>query len=286
MRKLLKGLLTLSVVILIFPGCSILGFGDRGGKTGGFVDRSNPLAPKTIKSKDIDLFEYKFFMHWPKQRYGRETIYSHCEFTIERKEDGAHCSGGAYNEWGDDSFDVEFVAPLSSLDRLHQILDRHKAAGWNGHHKQTIGIPEGLGGELYVRYVSGEKISVYDNAGPVMSGLGTAEIYDLFIDLALEYDPELLASGDKDWELYKFLHHRLETEDGMYALEFTHDKVSIYENGELAAQEEYVVVGDEAPFQIQYKRSNFPRFSWLEWEAGRLVVVIIGEDNLEFFPVS
>lgn len=161
-------------------------------QTGGHVDYSDPNAPKTIESKEITSFTYSFFIHSSDYEWDfddesyREILYNNCTFSLEREEEGARCIGSGYSQYGDDTFDFEFLADLSALDDLQSIIDQYKLATSNGIHERTIGIPEGLGADLTVKYASGERIDAYDNAGPVINKDANLALYNFFIDLARE----------------------------------------------------------------------------------------------------
>lgn len=272
MKRIFLAVGILAVIALLFVSNYIKqNIDELAGKTGGFVDSTRRNAPKTIYSKELTSFYYSFSIHWPTQRFGRETIYTHCTFSLDREEEGARCIGSGYSEWDDNAFDFEFVVPLSTLDDLHRIVDEHRVVLNNGTHRRTIGIPEGLGGEIRIKYASGEGISAYDNAGPVTTDIATVTLYDFFIDLAMEQEQGLIDSGDVDWELYKLLHHRLETADGKRAVVFTKSEAFIYEDGELITQGEYVVIGDELPLQIAGKETRLSPYFYFTWDGEKLI---------------
>ena len=144
---------------------------------GGRDDHYVSNAPLVIQSKDIKAFECEYY------RPNFSNRYHNCFFKLERFDDKAVVSIQTY--WNQQRVaDVTFDAPLSSLDRLHAVIDEHELAKKNGIYNHTNGLPPGLGIEFDAEYMSGEKISFRDNSDSLLSTLADIDLHDLFFDLA------------------------------------------------------------------------------------------------------
>lgn len=68
-------------------------------------------------------------------------------------------------------------SPFPALTRL---VREHDLARDNGFHSRTHGLPENFGGDVDIRYASGERISFSDNQTPILSPKAGQEIVTLF----------------------------------------------------------------------------------------------------------
>ncbi|MGI6168722.1 MAG: hypothetical protein ACOYI4_03260 [Christensenellales bacterium] len=190
--KWLGMLVAALVVCLLFAGCyeKEKDASEFGG-TGVVRDWTNPDAPKSITSKEINLFEYEFNCDFFRY-YGRMNQYDYCSFSLVRQQEGALCTGWGYGE-GDAAFEFEFVAPLSSLDALQALVFEYDLAKANGTDVTVEGIPEHMGSRLSVEYASGESIYAYDNRSGVMGGTASLALFDLFLGLAGDAGDDFLS---------------------------------------------------------------------------------------------
>ncbi len=185
--KILYILIPLLILSTIFFGCvffrNLNDFGFSG--TGGSYDYSKRFAPKTIKSKEITSFEYKFPISGLGEWNTRKIRLTRCDFTLIRNGEKAQCTGiGEYHS--EIKFDFDFNTDSSALEKLQVLVDEHNLARENGIDKGKYGIREGYDSRLRIIYASGEKIFAADNSGSVLSDQANIDIYDFFMDLARE----------------------------------------------------------------------------------------------------
>lgn len=163
---------------------------------GSSYDYTDPDAPKTIESKEIISFEYEFPAADLNEQKDRDIPYEICTFTLTRETDNAICAGHS-SGYADEVFDFEFSVPLSTLDDLQVIVDRHDLAQVNGIDKGIQGIPPFYATHLSVKYASGESIYASDNSAHVLPLDATAELYDFFLALAKAKDSSLMYSDEE-----------------------------------------------------------------------------------------
>ena len=79
---------------------------------------------------------------------------------------------------------------------LVALVKEHKLAKNNGRHSNTAGLPENFGGEVDIRYASGERIDYSNNQCPILSLEATAAIAKVF-DSAFENGEIPLPDADE-----------------------------------------------------------------------------------------
>lgn len=140
--------------------------------TGGTTDQTDPNAPKTIESKEIERFEATFCLagEWSEGR--TDQFYT---FTVENNRKGAMVAAekvtGA-NTFASDAF----------LTQLQNIIDAYRLVENNGVYRVTAGLaPEYQECSVYVEYISGEKLTFTVNNDP--DAEWAKAVYLLFADL-------------------------------------------------------------------------------------------------------
>ncbi len=122
--------------------------------TGMMIDRSNPNAPKVIKSKDIKSFSTDFMY------YGDETGLRPNYFSAKKQDDGKVKIVASF-----DKASLEAIVEPEFLVRLQDVIDDNKLAGWNGEYKVTSGLPDEPT-NFVCRYESNESLYFTFNANP------------------------------------------------------------------------------------------------------------------------
>ena len=123
---------------------------------GGVVQRVNTNAPKTIKSKQIIIFECKFstlaFLDLDEEIGNRVYI---LEARLENESvNGRYCHRSRF----ENNVDVKFKAEKSFMECLQRIIEEHNLAKNNGVCYKVKGLPDMYGAKLMVDYASGERI--------------------------------------------------------------------------------------------------------------------------------
>ena len=95
---------------------------------GGLSDYTDPNAPKVIVSKEVKSFECEF-----------EYLY-HCILKFMRQEDGVLCTGNIYDPFGTYDSNLEFIAPLKTLEDLQAIVEEYNFAVFNGINRKVNGL--------------------------------------------------------------------------------------------------------------------------------------------------
>ena len=152
---------------------TILAFGLFGCKkerpiSGGTTDKSDPNAPKEIKSKDIAEFKVNFSLDTRKNINGDSFYY----FVIKNDDNGVLTA--FENRLG-----ISHEADEELLNGLQEIIDKYRLVLYNGVYRVTAGLPpEYQSRTLNVIYKSGEALNYTENNNP--SEKWTAAVYDLF----------------------------------------------------------------------------------------------------------
>ena len=124
--KLFYNLIPILLITLLVTGCSFIRDKIPGMQgTGGSYDYSNPKAPKTIKSKDIESFEYSFATYGINENQDRNIPYERCSFSLEVDEEGVLCKGWGGGYRGG-NFKFEFITDSSALQDLQAIIDKRE----------------------------------------------------------------------------------------------------------------------------------------------------------------
>ena len=140
-------------------------------------------APKKIASKEMVLFDISSVL-------GRTILKSDCEAeTIHAfSAFAAPCFGGSflyletvpqYGRSGGKNGEWALVSN-NVFPELCALIDKYDVAERNGYHSKTHGLPENFGGEVDVRYASGERISFSDNQTPILKTDFGLAVVDLF----------------------------------------------------------------------------------------------------------
>ena len=125
---------------------------------GGVTDRTDPNAPKVIRSKDIATYSAHFFLQgeWtPGHQQG-------CAYTFTIRPDDKGVLMVTESE-------LKLSAPADKelLQKLQRIIDDEKLAKENGYYRVTAGLPpEFQPCHFNVNYASGEKLTFTKNNDP------------------------------------------------------------------------------------------------------------------------
>ena len=170
---LLMGLLLSALALFTLCGCidlSLTGIGQRP-ESGGVTDKTNPRAPKEIKSKEITEFRTNIVLlgEWS---YGREN--AEYIFNIKNNEEGVLTAS-------EETTGVSFPADEALLTGLQEIIDEQRLAVKNGYYRVTAGLPpEYQQFTFEAVYASGESIKFTSNNNPEAEW--AKKIYLLFAD--------------------------------------------------------------------------------------------------------
>ena len=151
--RIISAALIVALGVPLFSACSLF---EPEPVCGGTTDRTDPKAPKVIKSKDIKEFYASFYLagEWMRGVDG-------AEFTFEVKQDG---DGYIASETENG---ISYPADKEFLSSLQTVIDEEKLAGNNGVWRVTAGLPpEYQKCTLSVAYESGEKLSFTKNNDP------------------------------------------------------------------------------------------------------------------------
>jgi len=143
------------IISMLLSALAFFGLSGCRQEKGGVTDHTNPLAPKTIVSKDISEF-YATFCLAGEWSPGRDTIF----YTFEVKPDAAGVLTASESAAG-----VSAPADDALLTAVQQVIDAHGLAALNGEYRTTAGLPpEYWPCTLTARYASGEKLTfTHDN---------------------------------------------------------------------------------------------------------------------------
>ena len=145
---------------------------------GGVVQRVNTNAPKTIKSKQIIIFECKFstlaFLD------SDEEIGNRVYILEARLENGFVNGRYRHRSRFENNVDVKFKAEQSFMECLQRIIEEHNLAKNNGVCYKVKGLPDMYGAKLMVDYASGERIYTSNNQDNFLSVSAIKEMLRLF----------------------------------------------------------------------------------------------------------
>ena len=155
------------------------------GTCGGTTATLDTNAPKEITSENMILFDVTSALNPPRELYGApDKTVGYISAYAANSGAGTFlfletCAGhfrrGERN--GGWAYVKENVMP-----KLAELTRECGLAKKNGFHSKTHGLPENFGGDIDVRYSSGERISVSNNQSPVIpyeTGIKIKEFFDL-----------------------------------------------------------------------------------------------------------
>ena len=157
-----------------------LGLAGGGGLAGGTTDRSDPSAPKTIKSRDITGFEAVFYMST------RWTAKGGHQFRFQVRKDAAGVLTAS-----EEISAVSRPADAKLLAALQAVIEQWKLAQENGVYRVTAGLPpQAQPCSLQVDYASGEVLRFTSNNNPFAQW--SENFYDIFAAWFAEKGEEAL----------------------------------------------------------------------------------------------
>ena len=215
------------------------------GGTDATLDRS---APKEIESEDMVFFSVASalgFISSPDSDNGeRFSDISYISAFASKCDGGAflflHTGASRYAENDSYAFSLTKEDIFPCLDR---IVRKYDFAKQNGFCSRTHGLPENFGGDVDIRYSSGEKIYFADNQSPVISLAAAKEIANLFFERLNRAD-----IGLPDLSALKEIRFEEKRNDGFTAATLTlspdgtgvNKKTSQYEGGKIFKSEKPV----------------------------------------------
>lgn len=145
---------------------------------GGRYATQDTKAPKQIKSEEMVFFHATSVFNNASEDGGPGYVSAFAAPVAE----GTFLfleTGEGFRRFGErkSAFCVTKGSVFPSLVALVRELDLAKE---NGYHANTAGLPENFGGEVTIRYASGEKISYSDNQSPVLSAEAGKKIAQVF----------------------------------------------------------------------------------------------------------
>ncbi|MDD6847501.1 MAG: hypothetical protein PUD53_01805 [Oscillospiraceae bacterium] len=151
---------------------------DMNEEDGGVVQSVNTNAPKTIKSKQIIIFECKFstlaFLDLDEEIGNRVYI-------LEARLENEFVNGRyRHRSRFENNVDVKFKAEPSFMECLQRIIEEHNLAKNNGVCYKVKGLPDMYGAKLMVDYASGERIYTSNNQDNFLSVSAIKEMLRLF----------------------------------------------------------------------------------------------------------
>ena len=151
------------------------------GGTDATLDKS---APKEIKSNDMVFFSVSSKLNtWGENGDDAELIDSISAFAVKATQ-------GSFLLFESSDYyrkNQKFFCTLIKDDifpSLDKAVKEHDLAKQNGFHSKTHGLPENFGGDVLIKYASGEEIDFSDNQTPVIpykAGLDFAEIFGKYV---------------------------------------------------------------------------------------------------------
>lgn len=123
---------------------------------GSVIDKTNPNAPKVIRSKDIAEFRTLFHLYTRKTVGGKHRF----AFSVKTDDNGVFKATEEYSA-------VACVADKTLTEGLQVVIDKNKLALKNGVYKIVAGLPPEYGEcMLCVKYASGETLNFTVNNDP------------------------------------------------------------------------------------------------------------------------
>ena len=169
---------------------------------GGTEDNTDPSAPKTVASTQIQSFSFTTSLLNYTLSEISPLIPPRYEFSAVREGDGVKCTCARFGE------ERMFTAKAGFLDELQSIITRYSFAAQNGLSRYTNGLPDDFGGTLKVEYVSGECIYASDNQSPFLPVEAVEALARLFFG-ALEGRAYVSVSQEQAQELMGMCPHAL-----------------------------------------------------------------------------
>ncbi len=162
-------------------------FVDRGPhdppQCGGTTSSRDRSAPTVIRSRDMTLFDVTSVLPIPAERCGKEeAVVGYVSAYAIPAEGGTFLlleKRGLRREPNDCAYAWRLIRE-SLFPSLADLVIECDLAHGNGRHSETHGLPENFGGDIDIRYSSGEYISVSDNQSPVLSYKAGQRIAELF----------------------------------------------------------------------------------------------------------
>lgn len=144
-------------------------------------------APKKIASDKMTFFEATSALH------GDYIMSDGAKNTFERlgyisafaapvgKDTFMFLETSGSSHYGDDRKSSWALVKGNAFPPLVKLVNECDIAKRNGYHSKTHGLPENFGGEVYIRYESGEKIGFSDNQSPILSFEEGKKIHEAFV---------------------------------------------------------------------------------------------------------
>ncbi len=163
-----KGKLIMIALLSALMAFGLFGCDKESPVSGGVTDKTDPNAPKEIRSKDISEFSVNFF-HETRKNINDEQFF---DFEVKKNDEGILMAE-------ETNTGISQKADKDLLDSLQEVIDRYRLVSMNGYYRVTAGLPpEYQKCTLRVIYGSGEKLSFSENNNP--SAKWTAAVYDVF----------------------------------------------------------------------------------------------------------
>ena len=125
---------------------------------GGVTDKTDPRAPKTIKSKDIVSFRVNLV--FTGDRLDTEEYLGEFIFDVSKDGDGVLTAS-------EKNAGISRPADKELLDKVQEVIDSAKLAEMNGIYRVTAGLPPIFKEQtLTAKYASGEKLTFTRNNDP------------------------------------------------------------------------------------------------------------------------
>ncbi|MBR4750007.1 MAG: hypothetical protein IK083_10620 [Abditibacteriota bacterium] len=139
---------------------------------GGVTDKTDPKAPKTIKSKDIASLKVNII--FTGERVQKDGYMEEFSFAVAKDKDGALTAS-------EKTTGVSLPADKALLDKLQEVIDSAKLAERNGVYRVTAGLPPIFSPQSFTAvYASGEKLTFTENNDP--DAEWCEQLYGVFAD--------------------------------------------------------------------------------------------------------